>query len=350
MFTLFNAVQNFRLDVNPSYVKPGITDTLVLNCFLPSKDLYQMKLLNSMVLSRLLDGSHQYDDVVAIGINNGTVNIFNKYGRGTGAINNEHESFLSYQVIFPFQHVAGEYKCEANGIDATWRPRTLTAKANVVVEKVTLNSVCEQLRNLHIENTLIKRVLENQQRLLSKLLEAKGQKDRLSCSAVEQCVDYNLIITSVSKMITEDDSQHNESCRTILEYFHESPQFEKSRYYLHKQRSDTFNVTDAEETCDSFGGHLAVIEDDLELEFVRNFIRTFNFEGVYITGSDERVEGTWVNPFNDSPLKFLRWGGNDPDGNTYQNCISLWKSFDYLMIDAQCTGLINGSYLCEISQ
>ncbi len=78
---------------------------------------------------------------------------------------------------------------------------------------------------------------------------------------------------------------------------------------------DILRWEDAEKVCEGMGGHLVVINNARENEFVRNLINSSNLDGFLYTAigySDSRSEGTWE-WIDGSDSGYTNWSVNEPN-------------------------------------
>ncbi|KAH9489008.1 hypothetical protein Btru_058256 [Bulinus truncatus] len=167
-----------------------------------------------------------------------------------------------------------------------------------------------------------------------------------TCATLEQCIsDMGNLMRGLFKVFIKSQT---ETSTKFLETFQVSTSYLGKRYYLRKWTSSNFNMTLAGDTCSRLGGSLAEINDEGEFAFVRNFVKQFNFYVVYLAGSDEKQEGSWVNPLTNTPLKYLKWGEKEPNGGTGENFLALCRNADFFMIDVWSR--YGGTILCEVPQ
>ncbi|XP_063447880.1 perlucin-like protein [Mytilus trossulus] len=133
-----------------------------------------------------------------------------------------------------------------------------------------------------------------------------------------------------------------------------------TRYDLHcyNYSSSRKTWTTAENTCEQFGGHLVVIEDNDEDSFIGRFIerslklsnyavydRTFNY--TWIGASDIAKEGNWLWVTGKPVGVYTNWRGPGPNngnnGSHTENCMD-WSFGGWN--DSHCAGHLN--FVCEI--
>ena len=90
--------------------------------------------------------------------------------------------------------------------------------------------------------------------------------------------------------------------------------------------------TSAKYNCRNLGGDLAKVnslEDQTRLIRIRT-------GGFWIGGTDEASEGTWKWA-DGSSMTYTGWGGSNPDGGTYENCVFLYNNYwgDYRCSSSQ---------------
>ncbi|XP_067675939.1 alpha-N-acetylgalactosamine-specific lectin-like [Haliotis asinina] len=119
-----------------------------------------------------------------------------------------------------------------------------------------------------------------------------------------------------------------------------------SCYAFYKTKA---SFIDAASLCASFGSYLAEIETDGENKHVQAYMKLQNTDvtdGVWLGGNDIRAEGLWVWDKSEKSIEYFDWDSSQPDdtGRT-QNCMSLWKHFDYKWADHYCSQKL--AFLCE---
>lgn len=86
-------------------------------------------------------------------------------------------------------------------------------------------------------------------------------------------------------------------------------------YYIFNNKS---TWEEAQAYCESRGGHLAVINNAAENTKLFNYMKNKGYDSAYFGLSDATNEGTW-NWVNGENVSYTNWGGNEPNGGTYEN-------------------------------
>ncbi|XP_046568006.1 perlucin-like protein [Haliotis rubra] len=107
---------------------------------------------------------------------------------------------------------------------------------------------------------------------------------------------------------------------------------------------------DAVSLCSSFGGsYLAEIETEDENKHIQAYMQlqnTAGIDGVWLGGNDIMAESLWVWDKSEKPIQYFDWANGQPDDtDRTQNCMSLWKRFNYQWADHYCTEKL--AFLCE---
>ncbi|KAI8796300.1 BgiBFREP1 [Biomphalaria glabrata] len=145
-------VRYLRLAVTPSAIELGKTEALLIYCSLPESSSTPFQNLVSLKLSHSIDKDvYPFKDLASINVADGRVNAHNNEGSGGGVISNTEEPFLSFLFPFPYFHMAGDYRCLAQGNTSDNQPLTLMAIAKVFIEYHSLVSISKTLRSLRLE-------------------------------------------------------------------------------------------------------------------------------------------------------------------------------------------------------
>jgi len=90
--------------------------------------------------------------------------------------------------------------------------------------------------------------------------------------------------------------------------------------------------------CEAQGGDLASVHSEEEWQFVKGVLDNTpsNFYYVWLGGSDQKTEGTWV--WTDgSSVTYTDWYGNEPNSGTSRNCIYAYSGYNWQWFDYTCT-------------
>ena len=98
------------------------------------------------------------------------------------------------------------------------------------------------------------------------------------------------------------------------------------------------NYMAAQTSCNAEGGHLVVVTDDTENDYVRNMIS----ENAWIGYSDTDVEGSFVWATGTANL-FIHWGGGQPDNSGDEDCVETNTNGDWN--DLPCSR--DRDFVCE---
>lgn len=307
-----------------------------------------MLYLNSLSVFKVTNES-QAVEIASISVFGGYIDANNSDGFGSGVIDNNGGSYVSFNWLFPNWHMTGEYLCEAIGVGQSRKPSTLSVRANVVGGEVSFLALSDILRSYQIEN------LKKDEKLNSVLqtLSKKSEEWRIFKDNITKLISENsqklAYIQSASTNLT--NSFHEAKSRALETLFFQSSPYQGRRYFLTKQLI-LFTLTSAQASCQEYGGYLAEIDDEDELDFLRRFLSSYKYLiGVWISGSDEQVEGHWVSSRNNNALKYLKWGSSEPDQGRSQNCLNLWAGYNWFMGSYFCSLIrpeLDTAYLCEI--
>ncbi|CAG0898192.1 unnamed protein product [Cyprideis torosa] len=99
--------------------------------------------------------------------------------------------------------------------------------------------------------------------------------------------------------------------------------------------------TAAEDHCVSFGGHLASIHSQEEMDFL--FSKMEKYDYYWVGGNDVAEAGTWT-WIDGSPFEFEKWISRYPSATTNWNCMQITHSGGGIV-----SGMVNYS-VCEIAR
>ncbi|XP_069134503.1 uncharacterized protein [Argopecten irradians] len=117
-----------------------------------------------------------------------------------------------------------------------------------------------------------------------------------------------------------------------------------SCYFLSK---DVASWAEASMICTTLHSRLAVVESADENNFLKATARRFNAHSYLIAGTDMEVEGVWRWTATGDKISYLDWGGHDPNGGEYGNCVVMWRDFGYQWADESCH--VARNFICEMS-
>ncbi len=103
----------------------------------------------------------------------------------------------------------------------------------------------------------------------------------------------------------------------------------------------------AEEYCESLGGHLATLTSSTQNIIAYSAAYLSKYDCVYFGLSDADQEGTWK-WITGEPFNYSNWNDNEPGGKTKENYAAFYKKVDqYCWIDADFTENHEKAILCE---
>ncbi|KRF81269.1 C-type lectin 37Db [Drosophila virilis] len=114
------------------------------------------------------------------------------------------------------------------------------------------------------------------------------------------------------------------------------------KYYFieNNQKLDWFGAL---HKCHSLDGHLASLQNDTELDALKNKLSKDNY---WVDVNDLATEGTFQSITTGLNATFLKWGSGEPnDEYSHDDCVGLRKRFSYDMNDADCEDAYN--FVCE---
>ncbi|XP_013081458.2 uncharacterized protein LOC106066901 isoform X1 [Biomphalaria glabrata] len=339
--TMLLLVHCLHLDIFPPKIDPGVTDSLLINCSLPSTKLSGMMTLSSLTLFKSFDNDSQLIELCSVSSNTGYKDHNAGDGTGNGVINSKDGSYLSLIWLFPNQHMIGHYKCQADGISPAWKKITVTSRASVSGHDMSVSNLSDQLRLVQLENVRNKNLIEQ-------FIESITKHETILEEIKSNLTDLQTRHVNMNRELKNFQNDRLESLETL---FYKSSPYEGRHYYLTKELV-TFTATSAQATCQLYGGYLAEIDSSEELNFVRTFVNRYNnLNTVWISGSDEDIEGLWIHPRTKATIKYFNWPPSEPDGGRSQNCLCLQRSYNWLISSGGCIAQDLGlslAYLCEV--
>merc|ERR1712012_80465 len=91
---------------------------------------------------------------------------------------------------------------------------------------------------------------------------------------------------------------------------------------------------EARNYCQSLGADLLRISNELQLEFIIEKLENLAIDGIdhdWWTGAtDAGHEGTWTWLDNEEVVEDFLWAANEPSGGTFQNCLMLEDSWQFM--------------------
>ncbi|KAK6979215.1 hypothetical protein BgiMline_020185 [Biomphalaria glabrata] len=307
---LIHSGLSLRLDSNTKKIETGQTKSLLINCSVLKGGNSKLSGLVSLILSYQSNVErNEFIPLASINSIDGNMHMHTSKAQGHGVINNTGDSYLSLQWPYPTDEMAGEYKCEAHGVDQFFRPTAEVELIKINASVLSLESLRDELRSVLM--------FVDQQRLQNQEFEIL--KSRIDSSK--------------------------------LWFFKRSDVYKGRRYYL-SQQDPISQSEQSMATCALYGGYLAEIEDWDELTFVKAFIRKLSgFKLVLIGGTDEAQEEIWRYRTNNSlvpdyMVKSRKFGREC-------NCLYMFDGVDWMAVDDRCY-YTNSDYptrfLCEIPE
>lgn len=122
----------------------------------------------------------------------------------------------------------------------------------------------------------------------------------------------------------------------------------RGRFYFLSKRI-LLNHHEFQSYCNMYGGYLAEINDQEEFDFVQNFTKSHDKTGDFVAlgGTDEGHEQHWT-LLSGGAMNYTNWYPTEPDATTDQNCLFLWKTYRWQMVNWRCFELRFTKFLCEI--
>uniref|UniRef100_A0A2C9KN56 C-type lectin domain-containing protein n=1 Tax=Biomphalaria glabrata TaxID=6526 RepID=A0A2C9KN56_BIOGL len=300
--------QNLLVTAEPRSILKGLTESLFINCTFNKSDdssLVSLKVSRAQNSETIGQG---YEELAS-------VNSFSAPSLG----NQNHEnftaawslaatgsSFLTLTWNRSLDIKQGAYKCDAEVLNITGQPFVVSNTAFVSGVSQESQMLVDEILKLREENKFRDAEFQSYKELVSSFIASWNRK-------------MNQIQSSI---------------------FIESLEFNGSIYQL--SRANVFDNTGiAKAVCEIFESRLTEIESSEELEFVQGFVKnnTDMFYSYYIVigGINEGgVNGTWVSPYSNSPLGYLKWAAGYPAKNTYDTCLALWAAVGWDMVNVNC--------------
>ncbi|CAL1548883.1 unnamed protein product [Lymnaea stagnalis] len=318
------------MEIKPPDIIIGLTRQLSINCSFIRTDITNMVKLISLVVMRsnetdTLNFYYQASVDVFDGLNNVT-------GVVSGLIDNRHESYITLTWSNPRSTLTGWYSCQANGENLSGQVVTLSKTAKVKITNPTIEDLLDVLERQSFALELQSSKFELQASQLSKL---QYDFEHMGSSVHEKCVCCDTLNSSLKSL------------------YHISALHNGSRYYL-SPASTILLMKEAEIQCEFMGGYLTEMDSEEEYLFVKSFLKNnTGYITVYTGGNDGAFENNWVNTYSKTPVKYIKWGQGQPSGGTANNCLALWRDYDWTAVSLKCyQGVVSDSrgYLCEVPE
>ncbi|KAK0063549.1 hypothetical protein Bpfe_007190 [Biomphalaria pfeifferi] len=208
---------SLRLDSNTKKIETGQTKSLLIDCSVSKGNKSKLSGFVSLILSyRSNVERNEFIPLATINSFDGNIHMHTSKSQGHGVINNTGDSYLSLQWPYPTDEMAGEYKCEAHGVDQFFRPTAEVEWIKINSRVLSYESLREELRSVLM--------FVDQQRLQNQ--EFETLKSRIDSSK--------------------------------LCFFKRSEVYKGRRYYL-SQQDPISKSEQSMATCALYGGYLAEI-------------------------------------------------------------------------------------------
>ncbi|CAL1546031.1 unnamed protein product [Lymnaea stagnalis] len=315
LLILTASATGIQFNVQPTRIEIGLSNRFTIFCSFNHGTDPEMSSLVSLFISRAQDTANvDFHEIASINTFSGNVsNMIHNNATISGVINNLGVSFLSMEWKFPDDQVSGLYKCVANGVDGTGHPISVMSTSLVTSEMPDTKQLVQVVRNLMIN------------------------------------MDYALENTCISGCWQGRLEQMKRA------RFEISSLYNGHRYLLSKI-ANLASVAVAQESCEFYGGYLAEIDDEDELLFVQNFIKspkTIDYRLVLVGGTDEGHEHQWVFDRTGRNVTFTKWIPGYPLIQPAYNCLYLHGDYAWIMVDYLCfetARTFNSRYMCELPE
>lgn len=129
-------------------------------------------------------------------------------------------------------------------------------------------------------------------------------------------------------------------------------EYNGNHYYLYSDICNTWE--DAKSYCESMGGYLAIINDDLENAFLFDLMKQSGHENAYFGLTDCEEEGVWKCVDGSNP-EYLNWSDGEPNNErgVEHYAMFYYKSPEYQWNDGDFnhgTTNDNATFICEWNQ
>eukprot|EP00058_Branchiostoma_floridae_P014529 XP_002600017.1 hypothetical protein BRAFLDRAFT_74138 [Branchiostoma floridae] len=117
-----------------------------------------------------------------------------------------------------------------------------------------------------------------------------------------------------------------------------------SFYKVFRTRKDH---TSAQQTCETDGGHLAVVDTEALNNFIVELISDFEDFWIGLSGGDTDGNWRWADGTRlGVGCAFTNWAPYEPSDNNGQNCVQMWSAYDYKWDDDFC--YLQKYFICQI--
>ncbi|KAH9510372.1 hypothetical protein Btru_042937 [Bulinus truncatus] len=359
------------IEINPKVLNPALTKALDVECTFQRG--YNFAFLFSLVLmhSKTSSNNH-FSHLVSVSSTYGLINGTSLRPPFTisGAVNNTSVSYVKISWSDPGQDKAGVYKCEAHGHDVAGRPVSAASSESLQTKSPTIEMVILEMRGLEGNLNSLKLNLSNCEDYLNgelkTILSGVNQtQTNLSNSVNRVMSEISSVRSTVSNVQSRlasleiqtsgiknyQDRVSNNMATSRQAMFISSGYYQGRRYWLTRY-SSLFNPTYSQTICMTYGGYLAEVNTNDELQFLRNFVMAngWSFSFAMLGGTDEGHEGRWLYMHSRTLVPSL-WYPRQPDnaGGT-EHCQCLYKFMGWGLNDYVCSIAGGVRFVCEIPE
>ncbi|KAH9499329.1 hypothetical protein Btru_003755 [Bulinus truncatus] len=307
---LFRATQ-VSLDVSPTNIKLGLTTQLDVNCTVPYDPSGNVYVTLIMLYHSADTIEPNFTEVAGIDFISQLPTLYvNNSATINGHIYDNDTSYLSLQWEYPMLNETGRYRCDVSLLQED-NDLFSTVEATVTYEKPDNDDLFAELDKLR---DFLQTAFRNVTDVWEKRLE-----------------DAMTAVFDVSALV------------------------DGRMYLLSKYSNMSLHQTEA--MCRFQGGYLAEIDDQQELDSVKDFFNSLyisNDTYVVIGGSDEVKEGEWRYKQSGKTLTYIKWAPGHPSNATNNDldCLAIDMGTDLTMVDTPCSRSnqnFRSRFLCEIS-
>nr|XP_034320345.1 galactose-specific lectin nattectin-like [Crassostrea gigas] len=119
-----------------------------------------------------------------------------------------------------------------------------------------------------------------------------------------------------------------------------------SEYLLNNTRA---SWSEAQANCTIKGGKLAEIESPEENNFIMSLVEKVSYETVWLGGTDQEEEGSWIWQTTKEPITYEAWNWayayGQPDNARNSDCLCFYRPYGLYWSDGVCW--VPCHYICE---
>ncbi|KAH9504711.1 hypothetical protein Btru_062622 [Bulinus truncatus] len=363
-----NQAPTVSVMVNPPVYYTGLTDQLTVTCQI-NKDDNNDK-VTSVLIKRATPTDPNFQELATLADYVG-IHVLQADVQARGVLdNNDARSYLELYWDYPTGDAQGAYMCEVNFLDKGIWPTTVSTQTQVQALAPTIDQLATLIRKM-----------DNGQKALQVLVDdLRGQLTSQVHLLALQTAENNGTIYNLAHELNADKEQYEKLEHSVQnmkqDFIRSETFFQKYKranakinlqdaflrnfswgghtYYLSKQLKTTVN--ESEDICEAFNGYLAEINNYNEFQQIQEFLtKTNDAQYVYVSGTDEGRENHWVLHHSQQVMTFDQWYSSsqgdwkEPNSGPSQNCIMLYRQFDWHMLDTFCHQNSGSLYfLCEI--